>query len=616
MALAVGEQLTITEDTDIQGSGFADASHNSNGGAIHLSNKCSVTLTVCTFTNCRADGSGGAIAISSDCVLTMTDCQFTTCTSGILGGAVYCTGGRVSATGGSFTDCSAPKGDVVYGAKESDCTLTNVAIKNCQTGTADYTVHIAETGTLTYNGGTITNCKAVRSILCVEKQYPGQYTVSDLTFDYNTLTSGSYAHGFVSIDAVGGVIYNNCKFDSANENKNGGFIGLEARTGAVCKVIDCVFNNGNYGAKVQGVICVSNSNQVLPSLELERCTFTKLRLDTTFIYYRAGEIGLTCDNLRIVECTFDDCPPSLNNVYNNFLLARGQTVLIVNSKFGLSCENIDDTPPLRFDAKQVDIMGTLFNAGVGNVEVPMVRMYLDAADVNFYNCCFECNREDVKFSPAYLDIHGWATVTCSYVCFRPIPGNTNKSVTYANTVTFNCPEDAFAEECECWSAPPPEPSPSEEETTETEELDVFTSDEQDTDTTTDEQLDPSDKPLEPSDKPDESGSGSGESGQGEGPGSKAGLIAGVTIGVIIVIAVVVVLVFFLLRRKNYHTDNSPTGPEELAEETGPAVSDEDGHVVVSVDNPLASTDEVLADNPFGDDFEEPPNAKGGNALWD
>ncbi len=111
----------------------------SAGGAVY-SELSTVTVTSCTFTNCRGIDSGGAILSMDNNYLTISSCTFTGCSALNYAGAIlsdtdYTTYATI--TSSDFTNCSAEKmfGGVIY-ANYSISAIQYCRIYDCNAGTA------------------------------------------------------------------------------------------------------------------------------------------------------------------------------------------------------------------------------------------------------------------------------------------------------------------------------------------------------------------------------------------------------------------------------------------------------------------------------------------------
>lgn len=85
-----------------------DGAATGGGLAIYGSN-CSLTLTDCTFSNCRSSGNGGGVLVqgnTSKNVLTMNDVHFKNCFAGS-GGGIFGSGCNIEMNGGEITRCNA-----------------------------------------------------------------------------------------------------------------------------------------------------------------------------------------------------------------------------------------------------------------------------------------------------------------------------------------------------------------------------------------------------------------------------------------------------------------------------------------------------------------------------
>lgn len=509
----------------------------------------------------------------------MVSCEFNQCRAQQrCGGAVSCSRGELRATTCTFLQCSAPYAGAIYmgGVYSRTSTLTNCSITNCSASRSS----IVETQcrppsaiTCWFNGSTISGCWAAMGLIYIREQCASTYRMTDVKFIENTVNV-ALTMGMVGIRVRDQIIYEKCTFIS-NVHSKGGFVNVSGgdRSGIILK--DCEFKHTKPEALTTCIISVTTSD-VIPRIELIHTTFTQIHLAKTFVVYKDLNMRCTCETLKITDCEFDQCMVRKSWLPQPWLLAKCQSIQINDSVMAFSCDAADMTP-LRIEAWEnqrltVDIRGTTFEPGRnGWVKCPL--MIIAGSDrgtqVNFYNCCFaaDSNAKAETNGTLYMDLTGFGEVTCTDVCFELL-GNM-KPVTCSGKISFSCPDSALSGECECWYIPPSETSAPEEETTEIEmeAPDVVTSDEEDGDVgggTENAPVGPTEKPVDPPGKPDETVTGSGESGQREDPKSNAGLIAGVTIGVIIVIAVVVVLVFFLLRRrKNFDTDSSPTEPETV-----------------------------------------------------
>lgn len=159
------------------------------GGAIF--HEKALTLTECTFENCKASYGG---AIRGNGALTASDCTFTDCTATLKdnvsygGGAISNNNGTVTLTGCSFNHCiGAYSGGAIYAAKAF--TATDCNFKKCEAGYRGGVVYTSDTVILTNcefegntaedNGGAVyaANEKVIR--------------VDGCTFDKNTSKNGS-----------------------------------------------------------------------------------------------------------------------------------------------------------------------------------------------------------------------------------------------------------------------------------------------------------------------------------------------------------------------------------------------------------------------------------------
>ncbi len=159
---------------------------SSSGGAVYVSNGSTVAVGAAQFLNNTSSVDGGAIATGTNTALTVTGATFNSCTATNLGGAVCISNG---ATNPTFTNCTISNcsvdesGGGIFtwsGALVLDnCTMTgnqasraggcicagnmgeSVTLKNCtMTGNSSATgsvVWLCDTGTLTVDGGTISN---------------------------------------------------------------------------------------------------------------------------------------------------------------------------------------------------------------------------------------------------------------------------------------------------------------------------------------------------------------------------------------------------------------------------------------------------------------------------
>ena len=111
----------------------------SAGGAVY-SELSTVTVTSCTFTNCRGLDSGGAILSMDNNYLNISSCTFTGCSALNYAGAILSDTDwttRVTITSSNFTDCSAENmyGGVIY-ANNSLSAISYCRIYDCNDGTA------------------------------------------------------------------------------------------------------------------------------------------------------------------------------------------------------------------------------------------------------------------------------------------------------------------------------------------------------------------------------------------------------------------------------------------------------------------------------------------------
>lgn len=135
----------VITDTEFNG----NASTNNTGGAIQLgrsdnSDAATLTLNGCTFTSNSATN-GGALALYGKVSLTAVDTDFISNSATNLGGAVYL---YLDGTDATFTNCrfegntSTGNGGAIYHSCATNMTWTNVTVKNNESGAKGDAVYV------------------------------------------------------------------------------------------------------------------------------------------------------------------------------------------------------------------------------------------------------------------------------------------------------------------------------------------------------------------------------------------------------------------------------------------------------------------------------------------
>ncbi|MDA3797721.1 MAG: right-handed parallel beta-helix repeat-containing protein [Kiritimatiellae bacterium] len=267
----------------VQNCTFVDCFSTNNdsrqgGGAIMALSKVSLTCSNTTFSSCTtaAAGGGGAIACSGgDVYLTVQDCTFENCSSeNEDGGAIlleHYWAINVNIEDSLFDTCSAAsEGGAVYAREStfpafdiSGCTFTNCTAGD-RAGAIYYGSHSSST-----NNARIDDCKFIDNTCgyaaLMMTGGAGTMTLSDSTFIGNESTNSFSTGGAIYQQGFPDFTVENCTFKE-NESYDGGAI--EIRTGSNL-ITGCLFDGnisrhegGAISAQSAGVTDVANSTFV------------------------------------------------------------------------------------------------------------------------------------------------------------------------------------------------------------------------------------------------------------------------------------------------------------------------------------------------------------------
>ena len=585
-------------------------------------------LVGCKFTACQTVNDGGAVNTQKARTVTVTNCEFKNCQStrgytcdSAGGGALTVESHATSVTlsNVTFSGNSHPKHGmslhVMWTTEQRD--RTRITLKDCK-----FTDHAASDKELISYGCYVPNSD------CNLGTYPDEMVISGCIFENNQFTEGGQ---IFSCESLIGVSYENCKFTSNSgygliaataltfEARNpppslilrdcqfsgctceaGIIFGVESRefsalTMENCRFIKCtgaaislqlasgtdlllnnnvfdgckpaqnkpcsVFHNlsmfksvtldGNVFTNCEGyeTVVPLDANTVYEKIDLSNCSFTGVTT-TSGVLLSAPEHGTTIPNIKIVTCKFDSCVATSGSI----LTLYSQSVTLELNTCIMNTTEQTKSPFVIAVNQQSEISGTLFDTQ-RDIKQPLIDLTCEnGAGVNFYNCCFTHAFDEGEASGLYMHVRK-GVIDFLFTCFDV---SNSSAILFEEGVSFTDSGNTSFDDCECW---------------------IY--------------IDPTEE--------DHSGS------------NKAGLIAGVTIGVLILIAVIVVLILFLLwRRRSTSTstggaDDQQPNAGDYPEETMTTADELDRggtDLVVTEDNPMFVSEQLATGDAFRPAYEE------------
>ena len=318
-AIYAGRVLRVEDST------FTGCGASVSGGAIYTDQP--LIIDGCTFRECVTQINGGAVYVNVFSSVTVTDSEFISCkaalgsSGGMGGGAIYSTG-SVTATGTSFTECTAgnnssnqnTRGGAIYA--QSTLTVTDSGFTSCS---------VTDTGSNSNGGALYGNASAV---------------VTDSSFSGCTAhTNGGAVYCVQNMRATG------CEFTECLAGANGGAI-YSAVTSAPPNLIvrESVFT---------GCSAVSNGGAIYSnnSTGLFNDTFTGCRSNANggAVYAASANSSQT---LTLQGSSFAECVAGVSGgaVYSN-------TPVNASDDTFTDCESSADGGAMRLNA------GTLLGCG-------------------------------------------------------------------------------------------------------------------------------------------------------------------------------------------------------------------------------------------------------------
>ena len=584
-------------------------------------------LVECKFTECQTVNDAGAVNTQKARTVIVTNCEFKNCksttgyTCGSAGGGALTVESHatsVTLSNVTFSGNSHPKQSmslhVMWTTEQRD--RTRVTLKDCK-----FTDHTAGDKELISYG-----CYEPNSD-CNLGTYPDEMIISGCIFENNQFEEGGQ---IFSCESLIGVAYENCKFTSNSGygliaataltfepqipppslimrdcqfsgcNCDAGIIfGVESRefsalTMENCRFIKCsgavismqlasgtdiwlnnnvfdgckplqdkpcsVFHNlsmfksvtltGNVFTNCEGYenVVPLDAGTTYEKVELSNCSFTAVTT-ASGVVLAAPEHGTTIPNIKIATCKFDSCVATSGSI----LTLYSQSVTLELNTCVMNTTQQTKSPFVISVNQQSDISGTLFDTQQ-DIKQPLIDLTCEnGAGVNFYNCCFTHAFDEGQVSGLYMHVHK-GVIDFLFTCFDV---SNSSAISFDEGASFTDSGNTSFEYCECW---------------------IY--------------IDPTEE--------DHSNS------------NKAGLIAGVTIGILILIAVIVVVILLLLwRRRSTSTstggaDDQQTNTGDYPEETMTSTDLDRGgtDLVVTEDNPMFVSEQFATGDAFRPAYEE------------
>lgn len=288
--------IDVTGQITVTGCTFArnTTSSSSDGGAVKIQAGGPVLLSGCTFTGNTNTGGYGAAVFILDAKETLT---FTDCTFGVAGN------GNTSAKSG---------GAIRFGEGDATVEFNNCSFTDNTTNSYGGAISIASsfTGTISINGGSISNCSASSQEGGAISQDAGTLVVDGLKID-----GCSAKYGGAYTTAGGTAHFKNCEFGKTSRNtaaQRGGCIysnnvavTAENHTFTDCWISGQVSSGGD---EVTGGGARFGSGA---SPLFTRCTFDNCSSTTTYSgdgeKSGAGAVHIASSSPSFVSCTFSNC---------------------------------------------------------------------------------------------------------------------------------------------------------------------------------------------------------------------------------------------------------------------------------------------------------------------